>query len=208
MHIVGGNDTTPAGATTLFTVSTTSIGGGPSDTVNLSLSGLPAGIRGDISPGVLFAGGSARVAIRVGQDVPAGRFQFTVFANGAAGFASASAIGDVVRLDGDPGPDQPVVLGVPIAPLSGERSTGRFFRFDVPEGKARLIVALTGGTGGDADLYVRHGRRPSLAEWACRSVREGSEERCKISNPPAGTYFALVHGYAAYADVALSASLE
>ena len=208
MSIVGGGDTTPAGATTFFTVSTTSFGGGPSETVNLSLGGLPAGIRADLSPSFLFAGSSARLAIRVAEDVPAGRFQFTVFANGAAGFASASAVGDVVRVDGAPGPDEPVALGASVAGLSGERSTGRFFRFEVPEGHARLTVGLAGGSSGDADLYVRRGQRPTLAEYSCRSLREGSEERCKLSSPAAGTYFALVHGYAAYADVTLSVSVE
>ncbi len=72
----------------------------------------------------------------------------------------------------------------------------------------RLIVRLEGADGGDADLYVRRGQRPSLSAFGCRSLREGSEERCKMSDPPSGTYFALVHGYAAYANVTLSVGVE
>lgn len=206
MSIVGGDPLTPAGSTTYFTVSTTNIGAGPSETVNLSLGGLPAGVDGDLSPSFIFAGNSARLAIRVDQDVPAGSFQFTVFANGAAGFASASGVGDVVRIDGDPGPDQPVTLGTPVAGLSGARSTGRFFRIDVPDGAGHVTVGLTGS--GDADLYVRRGQRPSLVDWNCRSAREGSNERCTLSAPHADSYFALVHGYAAYTDVTLSVSVQ
>jgi len=202
-----GSDPTPAGATTYFTVTTTSFGGGPSETVNLSLGGLPAGVRGELSPSFLFAGQRARLALRIGPDVPASRFSFTVFANGSAGFASASAVADVIRIDGDPGVDRPLTLGASAAGLSNERSTATYYRFEVPEGTTRVEVTLAGGEG-DADLYVRRGERPSLVAWGCRSIREGSSERCKLSAPPPGTYFALVHGYTAYAGVTLSAAAE
>lgn len=51
------------------------------------------------------------------------------------------------------------------------------------------------GTG-DADLYVKVGREPTLQSYDCRPYKTGSNETCKVTLAQPTTIGVMVHGYA------------
>lgn len=59
-----------------------------------------------------------------------------------------------------------------------------------------FTVKLTGS--GDPDLYVDFGQKPTRATYACRSIRSGATEECRL-DVPAGktTAYVMVYGTAA-----------
>jgi hypothetical protein len=54
--------------------------------------------------------------------------------------------------------------------------------------------ALTGT--GDADLYVKVGREPSLSSYDCRPYKSGSNETCKVTLAQPSVIGVMVNGYA------------
>ena len=50
--------------------------------------------------------------------------------------------------------------------------------------------------GGDADLYVRMGQRPTTSNYDCRPYRAGSDEECEIQLATPTRLFVVVRGYA------------
>jgi vibriolysin len=94
--------------------------------------------------------------------------------------------------------------GVPVSGLSGATSQQAFWSLAVPAGQSSLSFSIAGGTG-DADLYVQSGTRPTLTSYNCRPYVNGNTETCAFSNPAAGTWWAMLNGYAAYAGAALTA---
>ena len=50
------------------------------------------------------------------------------------------------------------------------------------------------GTG-DADLYVKVGREPSLTSYDCRPYKTGSNETCKVTLAQPATIGVMVNGY-------------
>lgn len=93
------------------------------------------------------------------------------------------------------------------ANLTGAANSESRWSFEVPSGKARLSVVLTGGTG-DADLYVRRGTAPTITGFECRPYQSGNEEVCTFDAPAAGTWHVLLHGYSQYAGARLTASAQ
>ncbi len=91
--------------------------------------------------------------------------------------------------------------------LSGSSSTKLFHTIEVPAGKSKLEVVMSGGTG-DADLYVRHGNKPTQSSWKCRPYKTGNNETCTINNPQAGTWHVGVFGYEAFSGVDLTANTQ
>lgn len=67
-------------------------------------------------------------------------------------------------------------------------------RFDVPPGAALLRVTLNGMEGGrsDVDLYLRRGTPPTRSEYDFASTNRGLFEAIDVSDPTAGTWYALV----------------
>ncbi len=59
------------------------------------------------------------------------------------------------------------------------------------------IEATLSGEGGDVDLYVRFGARPTAGAYDCRPYLEGSEEACAVVAPGDGQIFVSLNGYAA-----------
>ena len=51
-------------------------------------------------------------------------------------------------------------------------------------------------TGGDADLYVRVGQRPTTSAYNCRPFKAGSDEACEIQLATPAQLFVMVRGYA------------
>lgn len=50
--------------------------------------------------------------------------------------------------------------------------------------------------GGDADLYVRRGQRPTTSSYDCRPYKNGSDEACEIQFATPTRLFVVVRGYA------------
>lgn len=97
--------------------------------------------------------------------------------------------------------------GVPVEDLSGARNSERRFVLHVPQGATRVEFTIRGQIG-DADIYVRHERRPTRSRWDWRPYRWGSNEDVVVGAPEAGLYYVMLHGYSAYEDVTLEATIE
>jgi len=89
--------------------------------------------------------------------------------------------------------------------LSGSSSTKLYHTINVPSGMNELIVNMSGGSG-DADLYVRHGDKPTTASYKCRPYKAGNDESCTINNPQAGVWHIGVFGFEDFSNIDLSAS--
>ena len=59
---------------------------------------------------------------------------------------------------------------------------------------AGVFEAVTSGAGGDVDLFVRKGARPTKSTYDCRPYVDGSNEICTLNGP--GEFYVSVHGYA------------
>ncbi len=90
--------------------------------------------------------------------------------------------------------------------ISGSGGTVKYFTFFVPVGAPGLHVEVSGGTG-DANLYLRHGARPTDGASDCASLEVGNVDDCQIVNPVAGTWHIAVVANEAYADLALLADI-
>jgi len=94
--------------------------------------------------------------------------------------------------------------GVPVPGLSGMADSEKFYKIDVPAGQEFLNIEISGGTG-DADLYIRKGSKPTESIWDYRPYLVGNNEKVEIANPAAATWYIMVHGYLAYANLTLVA---
>lgn len=78
------------------------------------------------------------------------------------------------------------------------------YSFEVPANSSDLNFTITGGSG-DADLYVRFGAKPTTSSYDCRPYKTGNAETC-TPTVQTGTWYAMVHAYAAFSGVSLTAS--
>lgn len=99
--------------------------------------------------------------------------------------------------------------------IAGAAGSEKFFKIFVPQDVSELEIgilrsAFGEGAGGDADLYVKHGARPSVSDFDERSVtRRGggySVEDLVIDNPEPGEHCIMVKGYSSYSGLFLRAS--
>ncbi|GAB4193521.1 MAG: hypothetical protein Tsb002_24060 [Wenzhouxiangellaceae bacterium] len=81
----------------------------------------------------------------------------------------------------------------------------RFYRVDVPPGSVDLNISTSGG-GGEVDLYVRHGSRPTLETYDCRPYKWGNDEACVFDEAQGGSYHVMLVPYDTYENVTLLAS--
>ncbi len=130
------------------------------------------------------------------------------------GFSAAerNSVADAWRAVGvfpaGPGNTGDIVLtnNVPVTGLSDSAGSDKYFKIDVPPGQQSVAFRLSGGSG-DADMYVGAvGSRPTLTTYICRPYLNGNNETCTINAPAPGTYYVLLHGYAAYSGASLVAS--
>ncbi|HSV98955.1 MAG TPA: pre-peptidase C-terminal domain-containing protein [Sedimentisphaerales bacterium] len=94
--------------------------------------------------------------------------------------------------------------GVPVTGISGAAGSERFYRIEVPAGQDELEISTSEGTG-DVDLYVRRGSQPTTTSYDYRPYKIGNNETVTVANPAAGTWYIMLKGYNAYANVRLLA---
>ncbi|MDK1288030.1 ExeM/NucH family extracellular endonuclease [Pseudoalteromonas umbrosa] len=73
---------------------------------------------------------------------------------------------------------------------------------EVPEGYNNLEVKIEGV--GEADLYLRHNKKPRYHRFDCRPYLWGSNESCNINNAKSGIWHIGLRGFLPYRDVKLS----
>ncbi len=98
-----------------------------------------------------------------------------------------------------------LVNGVPMPGLSGAIDSERIYQITVPAGRSELEISIAGGTG-DCDLYVRRDAAPTTALYDYRPFLSGNNESVIIEDPAAGTWYIMLKGCRAYADVTLLAA--
>ncbi len=192
--------TVATSSSTSFSVTTSAIGGS-TQTVALSVSGLPSGVTGTFSPTSVAAGGSSTLTVTA-SSTATGSSTFTV--TGASGATMHTATASLTVSSGSTGGNT-LMNGVPVTGLSGALNSQANYVIAVPAGQAKLTVKISGGTG-DVDLYVRSGSPPTLTSYNCRPYITGNNETCTFTNPAAGNWYIMLNGYAAYSGVTLVAT--
>ena len=81
------------------------------------------------------------------------------------------------------------------------------YRIAVPESRKKLSLSLSGGIG-DADLYVKYGRSPTVDLYDKRSDGYGSNEQIVVDRPRAGQYYIMVYAFRDARRVMLAADYE
>lgn len=100
---------------------------------------------------------------------------------------------------------QALSSGVAVGPLSDAYQSKRYYAITIPAGSTAASFAIT-GTSGDCDIYVRRGALPTTSAWDYRPYRGDSNETVSVTNPAAGTWYVMLHGYRAYSGVTLKAT--
>jgi len=95
--------------------------------------------------------------------------------------------------------------GVPVTGLSGAAGEKLVYTIIVPSGQDTLEITTWGGTG-DADLYVKHGSKPTHFDYDARSESPDNDETITISHPSAGVWYIVVEGHTDFTDVTLKAT--
>ena len=187
----------PGGTATINV--TTSAVNGSTQSITLSVSGLPSGVTGSFSPATVTAGGSSTLTLTA-SSTASGSGMATI--TGTSGSTSHSATESVTVSGGTTGNTLQNGVGITISGATGSQQN---WSFSIPSGTATLTVTLNGGTG-DADLYVKAGSPPTLSSYNCRPYVNGNTETCTFNNPTAGNWYVMVNGYAAYSGVTLKAT--
>ena len=186
-----------AGSSTSYSVSTTAVNGS-TQSIALSVSGLPSGVTGSFSPATVTAGSTSTLTIAAATTAAAGTTTFSVTGTSATTVHTASA--SVTVTAGGPAT---LTDGVPVTNISGATGSDQFWVMNVPAGKDTLTITISGGTG-DADLYVRFGSQPTTSLFDCRPFINGNNETCMFNAPAAGSYFVMIRGFNAYSGVTLT----
>jgi len=184
-----------------FTVSTSALNGS-SQTISLSVAGLPSGVTGSFSPASVTAGGSSTLTVTA-SSTASGSGTVTVTGSSTTTHTATGSL----TVSGGGGGGSVLTSGVPVTGLSGAAAQQSNFTIVVPAGQTLLTVALSGGTG-DADLYVRAGAAPTLSTFDCRPFISGNNETCTFNTPAANTYFIMLNGFTAYSGASLVATFS
>jgi serine protease len=193
-----GSASVAAGSSASYSVTTAAVNGS-TQSIALSISGLPSGVSGSFSPATVTAGSTATLTLSTTAAAAAGTTTFTVTGTSATTTHAASA--SITVTTGGPAT---LSDGVPVSNISGASGSQQFWVMNVPAGKDTLTVSISGGTG-DADLYVRFGSQPTTAVFDCRPFISGNNETCTVNAPAAGSYFVMIRGFSAYSGVTLTA---
>ncbi|HUU59077.1 MAG TPA: PPC domain-containing protein, partial [Phycisphaerae bacterium] len=95
--------------------------------------------------------------------------------------------------------------GVPVEGLSGTLGSRKFYKIPVPAGNTELMFEISGGTG-NCDLYVQRLSVPTPTSFDYHPGLGGNDETVTVSDPASGTWYVMLRGIDAYADVSLRAT--
>ncbi|MCW5592009.1 MAG: PPC domain-containing protein [Burkholderiales bacterium] len=196
--------TTSTGSTT-FAVART---GGTLGAVSGNL-GVTGGCTLSVAS-VSFADGSttpspATVTVSAGSAAGGATCMVTLTAVGPATTGAPNAVS--IAVTNPPAVGTALSNGVAVLNLSGATGSATYFYIDVPSGATSLVVQTSGGgRGANADLFVRRDAVPTTGAFDCASVTSSSTETCSFTSPPAGRYFILLQGTAAFSAVNLVAT--
>jgi hypothetical protein len=88
----------------------------------------------------------------------------------------------------------------------GNKNSYKFYSIDVPAETTRLLVTLTGtSSSNNCDLYVKLASYPTRSLFNARGTTIPDGETLTVTNPAEGTWYILLYGSTAYANVTLSA---
>ncbi|RPE80978.1 S8 family peptidase [Vulcaniibacterium tengchongense] len=120
------------------------------------------------------------------------------------GIVDAAAAVHAATQDIPADPGSPIDNRMPQPGLAGAPGDALLFRVVVPAGKTSLNLRTYGGSG-DVSLYTAFERTPTTADYDRKSAKPGNSEAVVIRAPAAGTYYLLVVGETAFADVSVLA---
>ena len=98
----------------------------------------------------------------------------------------------------------PLTPGTPLT-VSGGMGSSSYFALTVSAGTPSLLISTSAGTG-NVNLYVYRNAIPTVTDFQCSSFRGATAESCAWIAPRPGTYYVLLHGQDAYANVQLQAN--
>lgn len=107
--------------------------------------------------------------------------------------------------DGDDGAPTVLNNGDVLYGVTGIAGDSRLYTVDVPDGTKALVLRSFGGSG-DVSLYAKRDAAPTVADHDRASIHRGNNESLVITRPAAGTYYLLVSGVTAFADLSVQAS--
>jgi serine protease len=170
--------------------------------------------------GTATAGSDYVAKTSTAQSIPAGTLSktFTVTVNGDATteadetfFANVTNVVGVTVMDAQGSAtianDEAIALtnGVALTGQSAAAGASTLYKLAVPAGATDLSFNLSGGGGGDADLYVKANMSPTQSV-DCASEGPTATEMCAFASPDAGTYYVLVKAYSAYSNLTVLGS--
>jgi Zn-dependent metalloprotease len=106
--------------------------------------------------------------------------------------------------------DPPIVSVVNGSPLGNQvlplKNSVRFYKLSAIRAGDQVSVSLSGGTAGDADLYVAYGRLPKISDgtWDFRSWNLGSSELCSFTSVSDSDIYIMVHAYSSNSSYKVS----
>ena len=150
-----------------------------------------------------FGDGGTSTAANPSHTFPAAgtyTVSLTVTDNGGATGNTSKAV--TVASTSDPDPSTPTLSnGIAYNDTNGSSGSWKYYKIQVPAGRASLRVDLTGAAcsllscNPDLDLYVQRGAKPTASSYACRHYTSASTGSCTVSNPAADWWYVGVHVY-------------
>ncbi|MFJ5229543.1 glycosyl hydrolase family 18 protein [Kitasatospora sp. NPDC088391] len=178
-----GSGSVAAGAATSATVNT-AVTSGSAQTVNLSVSGAPAGVTASLSASTVTAGGSATLNVSTTSAAANGSYPLTVTGTGAGGTHSATYTLTVTG--GSTASD----FSVALSPAAGTVQAGA-------SGSSTVNTAVTSGTAATVGLTVTGAPAGVTASLSASTVTAGGSATLNVATTASaapGTYTLTVTG--------------
>jgi hypothetical protein len=89
----------------------------------------------------------------------------------------------------------PLTDGVAMTGVLNRTNDAKYYSLEVPAGRTKLKVEISGPVKSDFDLYAKLGELPTLSKYDYRSVGSSSSETIIINNPLGGTWYFMVYSF-------------
>jgi serine protease len=120
---------------------------------------------------------------------------------GAGILDAYAAVNEIDKVTPKPGSNL-LENGRSVNELNADQDGIILFRMEVPAGATDLKFLMTGGSG-DADIYVKFGKAPTIEEYDYRPYLVGNKEFVEVETVQSGTYYIALHGYEPFSGVSL-----